>query len=206
MDNMIINDNPNADMHSLELEVSLLKLTNHLKNDKKFSRAILILTVMIKESLNISNNILFYNCIIEFISESERNVLDKKFRSFYIDLFDVIHENIEIFTIRQRYRLLTFSLYCSTRNKLLTDDSFSFAQQVKNVKTFAEDDLTYFTNPHDNESLSDRTNIETREEICVISKDELLERQKVLILTLQTCSQKYNFSWAKQPIEQLVKV
>ena len=166
---------------------------------------------MIKEALSISNNSLFYNCITEFISESERNVLDKKFKSFYTDLFDAIHEKLELFTFQQRYRLHTFSLYCGTRNKLLTDDSFIFLQQLKKVTAIAQDDSTYFANRgsrSDNENYTDDKNSSgnTCDEVSAISNDEILERQKVLILTLQTCCQRYCFSWAKQPIEQLVKV
>ena len=122
--------NSNLDAHS-ELIVGLSKLKNHLKNDKKFNRAVLILITMINQSLNSSNSSSFYDCITEFMSESQRDVMDVKYRSFYVDLFDVINSKMNEFKPQHQYRLISFSLYCHTRSKLLTDDSYLFTQEIK---------------------------------------------------------------------------
>ena len=189
--------NPENDISSgSEIQIALMKLKNHLISDKKFNRAVLILCNMIQQSLNLENNVFFYDCITELMSTSARDVLDAKYKSFYVDLFDIINSKKKYFSPQQQYRLASFNLYCHTRNKLLTDDSYLFVQEIKNVKEIVENETTYIENALDNSSSS--TNIPSQEEV--------LERQKVLILTLEVACRNYRWSWAKQPIESIVQV
>jgi hypothetical protein len=159
------------------------------------------------------------------MSESHRDVLDAKYKSFYIDLFDVINSKLICFSSQQQYRIVSFALYCHTRNKLLTDDSYLFLQEIKKLKTIAEHPTTYsetiinttnneFTNNNNNNNTT-VIDINTVKTINISTStssynngpnyDEILERQKVLILTLETCCRNYRWSWAKPPIESVIQ-
>ena len=64
---------------------------------------------------------------------------------------------------------------------------------------------TVFVNNANENDNDEMLQTDSFDEFSKPSLNEILERQKVLILTLETSCRNYQWSWAKQPIESIVE-
>ena len=182
------------------LPSTLNSLLVHLKNDKKFNRAVPILISLIESQLKLETSHLFFDLICEFMSECERDVCDRKYTNFYVDLWMAIGNLIHCFSSSQRYRLETFSIYALTRNQLLTDDSYTFNKACAVVKGVITDPKS-FNSKDDATALSDEE-VESNNAL----NELILERQKVIVSAVEQCSKQYRLSWAQPSVDELIQL
>jgi hypothetical protein len=135
------------------------------------------------------------------MSECERDVLDKRFSGFYGDIFNSIQNKEHLFTKEEQYRLKSFTIFARTRNELLTDDSFKFAEACRKVQEMIESPASYENSIQNEENLSDKVVELSREELG----DQVIERQRVLLAAIETSCQNNRWTWAQQPIESLIR-
>jgi hypothetical protein len=171
----------------VNVEAVLETLSKHLLNDKKFLKSCDLLVKLINHKLTQQNAEFFYNCIATLMTSCpERNVTNEIFSKGYKQIFNALNPKFDAFDEKTRYRLITFSLYAWTRCDMLTDDSFQFAKSCRIVR----DSFSELSNYVEDMDLN----------------DDKVERLRVLIATLETAIESYKWSWAKPPIESLIKL
>lgn len=198
------------------LQSILIRIIDHLKNDKKFNRSVPIFIDFMNQSLSENNAQIFYDKICELLCECPRDPTDKRFSNYYQDLFVSIFEKKHIFPVDCQYRLQTFKIFAKDRPELCTDDSYQFSKSCQVIKSLIEDNsafqiyksATINTTSGINFELGQSCNeeeLEVSTKSNLIPEDELIERQKVLILALETACLNFKWSWAKSSINELVK-
>jgi hypothetical protein len=205
-----------------QLSGRLAQLGSHLKSDKRFLRAVQILNQLIASTLSESTNNLFYDLICDFMSECQRDVTNKKFSSSYIELFTYVIEKLVFFPQSQRYRLVSFYVFACVRPQMTTDDSFLFSKACIILKTILDAKLSYqLQEIEEPETVTYERHLDGIDEILcfkfkfslildslapkVGTSDpaELIERQRVLLVALETARQSYQWPWARRSIDDV---
>lgn len=135
------NDDTSAPQNNLDqVAAALLRLTGHLGNPKKFSKAAELLTkLFIDNILDKQKHGSLVFAALEAAMNDPQIAHEPTLARDYSKLFTVASKHAELFNKEQRAQLDVYGIWAVFRNKMYTDDSFAFNKVLSSLKQQIEE-------------------------------------------------------------------
>jgi len=163
-----------------KLQDAIVKVTLHVKNDKKFPKASAVLLAMVKNSLEATNAPWFVEALKACMFKPER-VNVEGLRKPFLALFKEVAAKKACFPPDVQPLLDTWLLRAITVNEAYTDDTYQFAAAAKKL-TEITDTISSHGGPEENK-----------------------EYKAALVAGMEACYASFKWQWAKMPVEKLLK-
>ncbi|KAL2994297.1 hypothetical protein AAZX31_10G157700 [Glycine max] len=148
-----------TDASEAQVIEAMQKITSHIKNPAKFSKAAKLAIQLIQAGSVKSEISDYFFAILEAAMSSSINSTDPSVRADYHSLFSVAQNTKEHLNKKQKNQLETWTINAVVANDLYTDDSFVFSKAAGQIKE-AISNLPVATEEEDTEeakSLKDST-------------------------------------------------
>ena len=183
---------------------ALEKISLHLTNNKKFSKAIRLLNQLVDSSMDETNGDVFFLHLSSLMKNCplDRDITSSEYSQAYIDIIGVYRSKKENITCQNYlYQLETFYTLVCLRAALATDDSFTYNKACIELKAI----ITLIQRKNDIEmSSSSSGNVVTaNSELNSISAEDISNRENAIFVCLDTAFRIYHWSWAKQPCDSI---
>jgi hypothetical protein len=184
---------------------ALEKISLHLMNNKKFLKAVKLLSQLIESSMDDSNGNEFFLHLANLMKNCpvDRDITSPAYAQAYIDLITLYrHRKDRIRDPSHRYELETFYILVCLRASLATDDSYTFNKACSELKaiiieTFTDDKHATSSSSSSCISSSDQSDKPSVNQASA----QVLNRENAIFVCLETAFRLYHWSWAKQPCD-----
>lgn len=181
---------------------ALEKISLHLTNNKKFVKAVKLLSQLIESSMDNSNGNDFFLHLANLMKNCpvDRDITSAAYAQAYVDLITLYRDRKDrICEPAHRYQLETFYVLVCLRASLATDDSYTFNKACSELKAIIIQTFTDDKNATSSSSIS----FDDQSEKSSVSKvsAHVLNRENAIFVCLETAFRLYHWSWAKQPCD-----
>lgn len=180
---------------TVDLTQALEKITKALTSTKveKSRKALSLLLRLFETETNRENASLFHASLAFFMSTEgvwARLISSNEDKTQATKLGKLIKERILLFSEEEQYRAATWVLLCTTRNELLTDDTFEFRRAIRQLKEYIHALPPRLTGSQEGEGGGEEGDSYAEK-----------ERRQAILACLSTALKQNLFSWAKPSVE-----